>query len=123
MNAWSTRCRRCTACEGCTHHWVERGDARETFPLYTHVCKHCDAVGIYCSVCQGNGCHVCANEGMEFVAMMPPCAWCSTRISSPQAAVICDEAYGLSATALYCSSECHEQDTCGHHAYEEYEEE
>jgi hypothetical protein len=118
MDARLTPCRRCTVCDGYTHHWIKHCEETEDIPSFSHVCKHCDAVGLYCSVCQGNGCHVCANEGVEFVEMMPPCAWCDTRIPTPQAAVVCDKSYRDEPAALYCSAACHAREKCGHQPQE-----
>jgi hypothetical protein len=106
MDQRTTGCRRCLVCEGYTHHWIEDCEETEDLPAYSHVCTHCDAVGLWCAVCGGEGCDACTHEGVVCVTMMPPCVWCERRIPTPQHAIVCEEAPGMSSTALYCSTEC-----------------
>ena len=64
-----TPCRRCSGCEGATHHWLDNVDAEgPDDPEY--VCKHCPAVGTDCPWCDegmADGeklCRVCNGEGI-----------------------------------------------------------
>ena len=53
-------CRRCSECNGASHHWIynsvfgNESEERENNAV-THVCKHCNAVGIECEECNGEG--------------------------------------------------------------------
>lgn len=62
----ASKCRRCSECEGCEHHWIEG------FPFAE--CKHCDAKGVDCPQCSTSGecwgaaadnlpCEVCNGAG------------------------------------------------------------
>jgi hypothetical protein len=56
-------CRRCTMCAGMQHHWID--DPPDVDPLpYTHVCKHCEVVGMWCEECETEGCATCDFEGV-----------------------------------------------------------
>lgn len=72
-------CRRCSECEGMSHHWIENtsfGDDEEIEEnnSTTHLCKHCDAMGDECDLCYGEGldpdsmddvvCPECNGEGV-----------------------------------------------------------
>jgi hypothetical protein len=47
-------CRRCSECDGATHHWIDNDEAYgEEDP--SHACKHCDATGDECETCGGDG--------------------------------------------------------------------
>ncbi len=54
-------CRRCTECEGRTHHWFpdphDRADLDDEDRLLkgAYGCKHCDQRGEECPVCGGEG--------------------------------------------------------------------
>jgi hypothetical protein len=84
-------CRRCTVCEGMTHHWLE-GCEDSADPTYTHGCKHCLAVGFACDWCDGSGlaeeedgetlCNLCHGEGVLYVCDIAMCALCDTRLDS-----------------------------------------
>jgi hypothetical protein len=63
-------CRRCTTCEGMRHHWIEDPDEDDP-DAPDYACKHCDARGVECEVCDGDGtdedgelCAVCNTEGV-----------------------------------------------------------
>lgn len=79
--ATETKCRRCSECQGCSHHWLPNSDfcnadAPEELSQYEYVCKHCDAVGDACGCCGGSGeeyfndddtdiiCGACDGEGV-----------------------------------------------------------
>lgn len=62
------RCRRCTVCDGLTHHWYVEADDWDN-PSYTYVCKHCPVVGDECQTCDGGDdadadCPTCQGEGV-----------------------------------------------------------
>jgi len=61
-------CRRCSVCEGMTHHWMDNEDCSGPDDP-SHVCKHCDAVGDFCDECDGAGCAHCNGDG---VLLMTP---------------------------------------------------
>lgn len=59
----TNKCRRCVECANMTHHWMPNEDwAGPDDPEY--VCKHCDAEGMECSYCSGEGCGQCEGEGI-----------------------------------------------------------
>lgn len=74
-------CRRCTECDGMEHHWLDNsafgnGKVEGALKEFTHVCKHCDAVGVVCGDCDGSGrcpvdpvsggcCTTCSGEGVR----------------------------------------------------------
>lgn len=56
-------CRKCSVCEGASHHWLDNPDfgcdpndeeGIENTEA-SHVCKHCDALGMECEACDGSG--------------------------------------------------------------------
>ena len=52
-------CRRCSDCDGYSHHWLYNGafgDEREENNEAAYVCKHCNALGDECGECRGDGC-------------------------------------------------------------------
>jgi hypothetical protein len=55
-------CRTCSDCVGCSHHWVESPMELEWDPTYA--CKHCDALGDECQLCDNEGCSACNHEGV-----------------------------------------------------------
>lgn len=75
-------CRRCSECQGMTHHWMPNDDfgndpdEAEDPTGNEYACKHCDAVGDECSPCEGAGeivdeiagicieCPSCVGEGV-----------------------------------------------------------
>lgn len=69
-------CRRCSECEGMSHHWLPNPDycndeAPEELQYAGWICKHCNAVGDDCGSCYGIGitedeedCHDCEGEGV-----------------------------------------------------------
>lgn len=76
----TTTCRRCSECANSDHHWFTicmNGEPDD----YGFACKHCDAKGIECSGCQGEGivvrdggerdyetgCNLCRGDGVLFV--------------------------------------------------------
>ena len=74
-------CRRCTVCEDMPHHWLPDPDMSEP-PRYDHICKHCDAVGQSCDLCEGDGidsddeegenvCGACDGAGVHYLEDMP----------------------------------------------------
>lgn len=72
-------CRRCSECEGMSHHWMENtsfGDDDEIKEnnSTTHLCKHCDAMGDECEECFGDGYDPLAPEDEEDPA---PCQNCN----------------------------------------------
>lgn len=56
-----SECRRCTECEGRTHHWIpdlhdsEDLDDEDRLLQGAYGCKHCDQRGEECPVCGGEG--------------------------------------------------------------------
>jgi DnaJ-class molecular chaperone len=70
-------CRRCSECEGSTHHWLDNddfGNAEDDAEGPTgnsHVCKHCDVVGDECEECGGSGEQI--DEGGGFNFACPTC--------------------------------------------------
>lgn len=53
-------CRRCTECEGYSHHWIPNmafGDDGEENNQAAYECKHCNALGDECRECYGDGCN------------------------------------------------------------------
>ena len=74
-----TTCRRCSVCEGAAHHWMPDCDLADP-PTYDHVCTHCNAVGITCDLCDGEGvyegdddvvCPGCDGEGVLYLREKP----------------------------------------------------
>jgi len=68
-------CRRCTECEGRSHHWLEDPEAfddqwRELPGEYA--CKHCDQRGEECPECGGDGGQWLDDDGAD-VALNCPC--------------------------------------------------
>ena len=62
-------CRRCTECEGYSHHWVPNmafGDDGEENNQAAYECKHCNAFGDECRECYGDGCDQ-AEDGHDSV--------------------------------------------------------
>ena len=98
-------CRRCSECEGMTHHWLPDCDDAVP-PTYTAVCKHCEAVGDECPVCADNEddleeddleedeeeleaaelCRCCHGAGIVYLRDIPLCAWCDERVFTPAGA-------------------------------------
>jgi hypothetical protein len=66
------KCRRCVDCEDREHHWIEAYG--EDIEHAEYACKHCEALGVACSHCFGEGdepdsddeeeCSVCNGEGV-----------------------------------------------------------
>lgn len=77
-----TQCRRCSVCEGASHHWLDNpdfgndqnppSDAEPYNSEATHVCKHCDALGMECEACDGSG----VDAGMELSGEDETCSEC-----------------------------------------------
>ncbi|MFO0919671.1 MAG: hypothetical protein U0872_15340 [Planctomycetaceae bacterium] len=75
----SDKCPKCETCFGSSHHWLPNPDFGNDAPdahdaMFTHVCKHCDTVGMECVMCDGSGfdpddlegiCRECDGEGVE----------------------------------------------------------
>lgn len=70
-------CQRCAECKHDEHHWMYNdwfGDfddeEPDADPRYSHVCKHCDAIGSECPDCEGIGgdedaeCERCKGAGV-----------------------------------------------------------
>jgi hypothetical protein len=59
-------CRRCSDCEGHTHHWLEDLMAEDDpeFQPGDYGCKHCPQRGDECGTCGGEGCIDCDFEGV-----------------------------------------------------------
>jgi len=104
-------CRRCTVCDGMTHHWLEEVEEADE-PTYTHVCQHCEAVGFACDWCDGSGladeeddgeerCDVCHGEGVTYVRDMPACVICDARVAQPLLVTVEDR------VVCFCSEDCH----------------
>jgi hypothetical protein len=80
-------CPRCTGCEGQYHHWLAEIDHADP-PLYTHGCKHCDAIGMTCDECDEAGmiegtagtvtCLPCHGEGVVVLGLLSE-DWRETR--------------------------------------------
>lgn len=72
------KCRRCSDCEGASHHWLPNGnfgndpsnphDEEDYNVQATHLCKHCPVFGMECEACQGEGCDSCEHEGVVLLA-------------------------------------------------------
>jgi hypothetical protein len=61
-------CRRCTVCDGLTHHWLCAPEDADP-PTYGYGCKHCPVVGNECETCDGGDdadaeCPTCHGEGV-----------------------------------------------------------
>lgn len=70
-----TSCRRCSVCEGMSHHWIAdpRDPDDDEWEPGEYACKHCDQRGDGCNECSGDGylegdesqlCWTCAAEGV-----------------------------------------------------------
>lgn len=46
----SLECRRCSECPDGPHHWIDDG-----YTLTGWTCKHCEAIGVQCYHCAGEG--------------------------------------------------------------------
>lgn len=73
------RCRRCSECQGCEHHWTFGGPADDCphgsssaslceqciAEAPDYACKHCPATASDCDACMGfsDDCQVCKGEG------------------------------------------------------------
>ncbi len=75
----------CEACDGMSHHWLRY--ASEAMPCGWYECKHCEATGIECIDCDGEGCNEwdedcekCWGEGVEQVTFSF-CLGCGSRDS------------------------------------------
>lgn len=77
------KCRRCSECVGCEHHWMEHFDDKRT-PGVMFGCKHCAAAGYECKNCEGTGgifiagpepldeaCAACNGSGIVCIGSMP----------------------------------------------------
>lgn len=69
-----TTCRRCNECDGYSHHWLPNtsfGDdsEREENNSAEYECKHCDALGMECPECDGDG----RDNPLSEDAMCPEC--------------------------------------------------
>lgn len=51
------KCRRCTECPTAPHHWIESMFATDDdeWQPGDYGCKHCDARGVMCPLCGGDG--------------------------------------------------------------------
>lgn len=69
------QCRRCSVCDGSTHHWLPDPLAPEDdeWEPGEYACKHCDQRGNGCGHCHGDGyidgdesqpCRACEGEGV-----------------------------------------------------------
>jgi hypothetical protein len=59
-------CRRCSECEGMSHHWTPDPMATDD-PDYLpgdYACKHCEQRGNVCEHCYEEGCVQCEQEGV-----------------------------------------------------------
>lgn len=73
-------CRRCSDCPNNSHHWIYSPDADDDMNSPDHECKHCNALGVTCGECLGDGfdpsderdapgpCPDCDGEGVILVA-------------------------------------------------------
>jgi hypothetical protein len=65
-----TTCRRCSECQDSEHHWIDNDECSgEDDPA--HACKHCDALGDECEMCDGEGGRT--SEDGEQLALCPAC--------------------------------------------------
>ena len=60
-------CRRCSVCDGATHHWMVDTDEQDP-PRWDYACKHCPVIGNSCTTCDGDDeadpdCVACHGEG------------------------------------------------------------
>jgi hypothetical protein len=105
------RCRRCTVCDGMTHHWIEHIEESDP-PTYSHACKHCLAVGMICDECDegldedGEICPTCDGEAVCYVRDVPQCLWCGDRVP-----LLVRLAFIKDGDAWCCSDECARQAT------------
>lgn len=70
----ATKCRRCADCEDSEHHWHDNYRFGDGTPYgeAEFICKHCEALGVECSHCYGDGdepgldeeCSACGGEGV-----------------------------------------------------------
>ena len=77
----SAKCRRCSECANSSHHWLPNvsygdEDAPEELQDIEFICKHCEAKGVECIACGGDGlavdltdtdnaeCLECSGEGV-----------------------------------------------------------
>lgn len=47
-------CSKCSECQGSSHHWIDKWDENNPDEV-THTCMHCDALGVKCYRCDGDG--------------------------------------------------------------------
>lgn len=81
-----TVCRRCSECQGYSHHWLSNPNfGSDDNRAYEFECKHCEAAGEECPVCDGRGsvsgrslcpveefpdtCQLCNGEGVVVVKL------------------------------------------------------
>lgn len=61
-----TTCRRCSECDGMSHHWIP-DPMDPSDPDYLpgdYACKHCEQRGDCCDECSEEGCESCNHEGV-----------------------------------------------------------
>lgn len=58
-------CRRCDQCPNSTHHWIDYVGEID-IDSTSHSCKHCDAVGIECPACDGEGIVTLFRDGQDY---------------------------------------------------------
>ena len=75
-----TRCRRCEDCRLRSHHWLHNphygdfsGGEDAVEPGAEFLCKHCDAIGSECLMCDGGG-KVAADPDATRVRPCPDCS-------------------------------------------------
>lgn len=99
MNSEAKACRRCSECEGASHHWMEADVYDEGDPEYE--CKHCDTIGRECDGCCGDG--IVEDDGSG--AGECPCPMCQGEgvvvcVSDKERLDWLDETYGSSLSGL-----------------------
>jgi len=61
MSQKNNECRRCDECRYNSHHWIynpgfcDEGNEEYPHSEASHICKHCDAIGMLCEECGGDG--------------------------------------------------------------------
>ena len=70
----SGTCRRCSECEGMSHHWIAdpRDPTEGDWKPGDYACKHCEVRGDGCENCDDDGCPACNYECVIPLGAEPP---------------------------------------------------
>jgi len=80
MVALPTKCRRCSECEGASHHWQpdprdpEDVDDERPYLPGDFACKHCPQRGDFCERCGGDG--ILFSDDRDYDPDDPQCPDC-----------------------------------------------